>query len=67
MAASVLEKSRKVSPIGLAFRHFIQFLRVPANVILVVGCLVLLYFTVYPAITLISSSFTVSSINELVF
>ena len=67
MAASVVEKSRKVSPIGLAFRHFIQFLRVPANVILVVGCLVLLYFTVYPAITLISSSFTVSSINELVF
>lgn len=67
MASSATKQVEKAGPLKLAFHHFLQFIRVPANVILVVGCIILLYFTVYPSITLISSSFTVSSIKELGF
>lgn len=56
---------KKPSKFNLLVIRIAQYFRVPANTILVLGCLVLLYFTIYPAITLISSTFTVSSIAEL--
>ena len=58
---------KKPSKLYLMAVHIGQYFKVPANTILVLGCLVLLYFTIYPAITLISSTFTVSSITEIRF
>lgn len=43
-----------------------QYFKVPANTILVLGCLLLLYFVIYPAITLVKSTFDVT-ISELTF
>ncbi len=62
-----VNQPEKASGFRLMMHHIGQFLCQPANVILVIGCAVLLYFTVYPIVTLLSSSFMVSSIGELAY
>ena len=57
---------KKPSALKLMLYKVAQFFGVPANTILVVVGLALLYFTVYPTIILLKSTFTVS-ISELSF
>lgn len=57
---------KKPSPFRLFLFKVAQYFKVPANTILILGCLVLLYFIIYPLIILVQSTFTVS-ISEMAF
>ncbi len=63
--SNTMDGGKKPGKFKLGVFKALHFFSVPANVILVVGCIALLYFTIYPTVILVSSTFTVSSINEL--
>lgn len=65
MEASMNQK-KKPSKLMLLCYKIGQYFKVPANTILVLGCLALLYFTIYPTIILIRSTFDVT-VGELPF
>ena len=61
MEASMNQK-KKPSKLMLLCYKIGQYFKVPANTILVLGCLALLYFTIYPTIILIRSTFEVRGV-----
>ena len=65
--ANTMDGGKKPGKFKLGALKALHFFSVPANVILVLGCIALLYFTIYPTIILVTSTFTVSSINELLY
>lgn len=65
--ANTMDGGKKPGKFKLGVLKALHFFSVPANVILVLGCIALLYFTIYPTIILVTSTFTVSSINELLY
>ena len=65
--ANTMDGGKKPGKFKLGALKVLHFFSVPANVILVLGCIALLYFTIYPTIILVTSTFTVSSINELLY
>ncbi len=67
MEYSKAESKKAPSSFTLLLHKVGQYFSVPANSILIIAALVLLYFTVYPLVILIKSTFTVSSLPELNF
>lgn len=66
-AQAVAKPQKQPSAIYMLAYKVGQYFKVPANTILVLGCLVLLYFTIYPAVILIKSTFSVSVTEAMNF
>ena len=59
-------RPKKEGKIKHSLNSVLRYFSVPANVLLVIFAAVLLVFTIYPLVSLVQSTFTVS-ISEIVF
>lgn len=59
------DSPKKVSSFRILFNNFVRFFSQPANFILVVLAVALLFFTIYPVFSLVSSTFKIGTVNEL--
>ena len=65
-ATPPMQNPKKISALHRFWNSFVRYFSQPANLILVLMAIALLFFTIYPLVSLLRSTFSVS-ISEIVF